>query len=270
MNLHEKSNHHQGNSLERRKRRKERAQQLKQEREAREHALRKEEELLKEVLKLEQDALEEKIRLEQKKREKCERERQESNRRRLEKWEKEKTHYEVLIFRRLRGVISEAGSIDINEVWPNSSFTWDLGFDELDIIELYMRLEEEMDLEISDEDANGIGCLNDLLEFLVDKGLVDLATEELLDANEELYSDGFSFTKSSTIELILTFLSPSNKQEISMNNSLIKDLEMDEINVVEIVEEIENKTNINIEDKVIEKIENVRDIWCLLNWGKVW
>ena len=273
MELDQESNQEQ--SLERNKKRKERAQKQKEEREARSRALREEQEAHQKRLKLEQEMLEQE-RLEQRlEQEGLKQERLEQERKiRLEKWEDAKTPYEILIFRRIRGVIAEEGSIDVEEVWPNSSFCNDLGFDELDIIKLQMRLEEEldpeMDLAISAEDWDGIVCIDALLNFLVKEGEVEWVAEEMLDANEDLYSCNCAFTDSFVIEMVSKFLVSPEKQQISMKDNLIQDLSLDEVKIVEIVEEIENRRNIEIEDQKLEKIRNVRDIWCLLNWRKTW
>ena len=53
-----------------------------------------------------------------------------------------------------------------DEVTPEASFLEDLGADSLDIVELVMALEEEYELEISDEDAEGIKTVQDVVSYI--------------------------------------------------------------------------------------------------------
>ncbi len=52
------------------------------------------------------------------------------------------------------------------DIFLDSSFTDDLGADTLDIIELIMALEEEFDLEISEEDAEKFFIVRDVVDYL--------------------------------------------------------------------------------------------------------
>jgi acyl carrier protein len=53
-----------------------------------------------------------------------------------------------------------------DEVTHDASFVEDLGADSLDIVELVMALEEEYELEISDEDAEKIKTVQDVINYI--------------------------------------------------------------------------------------------------------
>ena len=57
------------------------------------------------------------------------------------------------------------------EVEPGMSFVDDLGFDSLDHIDLIMRVEDNFDVEISDEDAMKIGTVQQAIDYLKEKKL---------------------------------------------------------------------------------------------------
>lgn len=69
-------------------------------------------------------------------------------------------------FEKIRDIIVEQLGVDPEEVTMESSFIDDLGADSLDIVELIMALEEEFDVEISDEDAEKIKTVGDVVEYL--------------------------------------------------------------------------------------------------------
>ncbi|MNJ05850.1 Acyl carrier protein [compost metagenome] len=47
-----------------------------------------------------------------------------------------------------------------------ASFKDDLGADSLDVVELVMELEDEFDMEISDEDAEKIATVGQVVEYI--------------------------------------------------------------------------------------------------------
>ena len=65
-------------------------------------------------------------------------------------------------------VISQLG-VDAEKVTTDSSFIDDLGADSLDTVELVMAFEEEFDMEISDEDAQKLRTVSDVIVYLKDK-----------------------------------------------------------------------------------------------------
>lgn len=73
------------------------------------------------------------------------------------------------IFDKIAEIISEQLGIDTNEITPETSFREDLDADSLDMVELMMSLEEEFDIEISEEEAEKIVTVNDAVEYVKER-----------------------------------------------------------------------------------------------------
>lgn len=67
---------------------------------------------------------------------------------------------------KLKKIVSEQLSVDLEEVVPEASFIEDLNADSLDLVELIMTMEEEFNIKISDEDAEKIQTVQDALDYL--------------------------------------------------------------------------------------------------------
>ena len=67
---------------------------------------------------------------------------------------------------RVKKIIAEKLSVDLEEVVPEASFVDDLGDDSLDLVELIMSMEEEFDTDISDEDAEQITTVKDAIDYI--------------------------------------------------------------------------------------------------------
>ncbi len=63
-------------------------------------------------------------------------------------------------------IIVEQLSVEKEKVVPNASFVDDLGADSLDLVELIMAMEEGFDIEIPDEDAEGIATVQDAIDYV--------------------------------------------------------------------------------------------------------
>ena len=66
----------------------------------------------------------------------------------------------------VKGIVAEQLGIGVDEINNESSFIDDLGADSLDTVELVMALEEEFDIEISDEEAENISTVQTAIDYI--------------------------------------------------------------------------------------------------------
>jgi|TARA_B100000945_G_C19824652_1_gene342160 acyl carrier protein len=67
---------------------------------------------------------------------------------------------------KVKAIIVEKLVIDASEVTDSASFTADLGADSLDTVELIMEFEKEFNIQISDEDAEKIQKVSDVVKYI--------------------------------------------------------------------------------------------------------
>ena len=70
---------------------------------------------------------------------------------------------------RVAGIIVDQLGATREEIVPEASFIDDLGADSLDIVELVMAMEEEFDVEISDDDAEKLGSVGSAIAYLKER-----------------------------------------------------------------------------------------------------
>lgn len=75
------------------------------------------------------------------------------------------------MFEKIKAIIAEQLNVEEDTVTLESSFKNDLGADSLDLFELVMALEEEFDVEIPSEDLTSIATVEDVVNYLKDKGI---------------------------------------------------------------------------------------------------
>jgi len=73
---------------------------------------------------------------------------------------------EKSVERRVIEIIVEQLGVSEEEVTLEASFIDDLGADSLDLVELIMAMEEEFSIEISDEDAEKIQTVQDVVNYI--------------------------------------------------------------------------------------------------------
>ena len=67
---------------------------------------------------------------------------------------------------KIQELVAEGLNIEVEKVVPTASFKEDLGADSLDIVELIMNIEEEFGLEISDQEAENIKTVQDVVKYI--------------------------------------------------------------------------------------------------------
>jgi acyl carrier protein len=70
----------------------------------------------------------------------------------------------IMEFDKLREIIAEVLNVDADEITMETTFVDDLGADSLDVFQIIMGIEEEFDIEISNEDAEKIVSVGDAVE----------------------------------------------------------------------------------------------------------
>ncbi len=72
------------------------------------------------------------------------------------------------VLEKVKDIVSEQLNVDKEIIKPETTFE-DLEADSLDVVELIMKLEEEFDIEIPDEDAEKIRVVGSAVEYIKEK-----------------------------------------------------------------------------------------------------
>ncbi len=67
---------------------------------------------------------------------------------------------------RVKEIIVDHLDVDSDEIQMDSNFRDDLNADSLDLVELIMAFEEEFESEISDEEAQALQSVGDVVNYL--------------------------------------------------------------------------------------------------------
>lgn len=67
-------------------------------------------------------------------------------------------------FEKLKSIIAEVLSVDVEEITSDTTFVDDLGADSLDIYQIIIGIESEFDIEIDNDAAENITTVGDAVE----------------------------------------------------------------------------------------------------------
>lgn len=70
------------------------------------------------------------------------------------------------IIEKVQVIVAQELGVEEEQVTPTANFTNDLGADSLDAVELIMALEEAFDIAIPDEDAEKIGSVQQVVDYI--------------------------------------------------------------------------------------------------------
>jgi len=67
---------------------------------------------------------------------------------------------------KIKEIIIDKLGVEESKITSDARFLEDLGADSLDTVELIMQFEEEFDIEISDEDAEGLTTVGNSIDYI--------------------------------------------------------------------------------------------------------
>lgn len=79
----------------------------------------------------------------------------------------------MIMLEKMKEIIAEQLDVSEDEVTLEASFKDDLDADSLDLFEMVMALEDEYDVEIPSEDLTELNTVEDVINYLKDKGVED-------------------------------------------------------------------------------------------------
>lgn len=71
-----------------------------------------------------------------------------------------------MIFEKVKAIVARELNVDADTLTMETNFVEDLGADSLDAVEIIMAVEDEFEIEVGDDDAQGIRCLGDIVKIL--------------------------------------------------------------------------------------------------------
>ena len=70
------------------------------------------------------------------------------------------------MFEKIKDIIAEQAGVDSNELTSETCLKDDLNLDSLNAVEIIMALEDEFDIEISEDEAENFETIGEIYEFI--------------------------------------------------------------------------------------------------------
>ncbi len=71
-----------------------------------------------------------------------------------------------MILEKLKNIFERDFDIEGDEITPDTNLFSDLDFDELDLYDMVMSVEDDFEMELPDEDLEKIKTIGDLIKFI--------------------------------------------------------------------------------------------------------
>ena len=71
-----------------------------------------------------------------------------------------------MVFEKVREILCDQLDLEQDEVTMTSNIVENLGADSVDMVDLVMSIEDEFELEVADEDVEGIKTVGDIVRYI--------------------------------------------------------------------------------------------------------
>lgn len=71
-----------------------------------------------------------------------------------------------MVFEKIRAILCEQLDVEESEVTMDSNIAEDLGADSLDVVDLIMSIEDEFEIEVPDDQIEGIKTVGDVVNYI--------------------------------------------------------------------------------------------------------
>ena len=71
-----------------------------------------------------------------------------------------------MVLEKVKAILSKQFGVEEDKITPDTSLIDDLEADSLDVVDLLMSIEDEFEVEVPDEEIEGIKTVNDLVKYI--------------------------------------------------------------------------------------------------------
>ena len=74
-----------------------------------------------------------------------------------------------MVLEKVKKILSEQFDVDEDSITQDTKIEEDLGADSLDVVDLLMSIEDEFEIEIPDEDIEGVKTVGEMEQYIKDR-----------------------------------------------------------------------------------------------------